>query len=63
MEKYTGDDRPPFIVIKIKPVHVSDETGSSADLKQDIILTGVIPNKIVIERALEKSDMTLNYDT
>ena len=62
MEKYTGDDRPPFIVIKIKPVHVSDETGPS-DLKQDIFLTGVIPNKIVIERALEKSDTTLNYDT
>ena len=54
MVQYTGADWPPFIEIIIEPA--STETAPSADLKQDVILTGVTePKKIVIERA---SDMT-----
>ena len=41
---------PPFIEIIIR-----HETTPTVDLKQDIVLTGVNPSKIVIERASEKS--------
>ena len=53
MEKYTGADWPPYIEIISKPM--SEQTTPSADLKQDILLNGVTPSKIIIERA---SDMT-----